>query len=325
MRKTKEQKQNTNKGITLIALIITIIVMLILVAVTITVAVNGGLFEHAGQAVGDTQNAIDEEKELANLEVNMTVDELIDKYTGGSDETGVKIGDYVSNYPVEYTNVATAYDLNTGEEKGYYPRDEFTGWRVLSKETDDSGNTYVKLISAGVPLSYYQPFESGASATSVTNLTTGFLTTEINSSTMENYKFYKCGFNVGDSTNLNNIFANLFTDKVEALTKEDIDFVTKTTTHELTLLNDAKYSDLLVVPCKGTESNKYCRTWLATPRDSDTVLYCTFETGELYSVYVGGYTHGAIGIRPVVTLKSSVKFTPASQKINNTTTWQLSF
>ena len=42
-------------GITLIALVITIIVMLILVAVTITMAINGGLFENAGRAVGETK------------------------------------------------------------------------------------------------------------------------------------------------------------------------------------------------------------------------------------------------------------------------------
>ena len=47
-----------NKGITLIALIITIIVMLILVSVTISMAVNGGLFEQAGRAVSQTNNAL---------------------------------------------------------------------------------------------------------------------------------------------------------------------------------------------------------------------------------------------------------------------------
>ena len=46
-----------NKGISLIVLVITIIVMLILVAVTITMAVNGGIFEYAGNAVGETNNA----------------------------------------------------------------------------------------------------------------------------------------------------------------------------------------------------------------------------------------------------------------------------
>lgn len=54
------------KGITLIALVITIIVMLILVAVTITMAVNGGLFNYAGKAAGETNNAIDAEQQLGS-------------------------------------------------------------------------------------------------------------------------------------------------------------------------------------------------------------------------------------------------------------------
>lgn len=62
----------TEKGITLIALVITIIVMLILVAVTITMAVNGGLFDYAGKAAGDTNNAIKAEGELGTGLVNVT-------------------------------------------------------------------------------------------------------------------------------------------------------------------------------------------------------------------------------------------------------------
>ncbi|MGN1301002.1 MAG: hypothetical protein ACI4U9_00460 [Clostridia bacterium] len=68
MRTTNDTK---NKGITLIALIITIIVMLILVAVTINMAINGGLFEKSGQAVGETKNEINKEKELANGRVKI--------------------------------------------------------------------------------------------------------------------------------------------------------------------------------------------------------------------------------------------------------------
>ena len=64
-------KARQNKGITLIALVITIIVMLILVAVTISMAVNGGLFDYAGKAVGETQNAIDKEQELGNGRINV--------------------------------------------------------------------------------------------------------------------------------------------------------------------------------------------------------------------------------------------------------------
>ena len=59
-------KARQNKGITLIALVITIIVMLVLVGVTIQMAINGGLFENAGEATGKTQNAINAEQQLAN-------------------------------------------------------------------------------------------------------------------------------------------------------------------------------------------------------------------------------------------------------------------
>ena len=65
------KKEKKNKGITLIALVITIIVMLILVAVTIQIAVNGGLFEYAGRAAGDTKNAIDEENNLSTGRVEI--------------------------------------------------------------------------------------------------------------------------------------------------------------------------------------------------------------------------------------------------------------
>ena len=91
---TKVKKlKNTNKGITLIALIITIIVMLILVGVTISMAVNGGLFEKAGEAVGDTQNAINAEQQLANGEINVggVLYDSIDDYVKGIPSTGVKI------------------------------------------------------------------------------------------------------------------------------------------------------------------------------------------------------------------------------------------
>ena len=83
MKKTKELK-NKN-GITLIALVITIIVMLILVAVTISMAINGGLFDYAGKATGDTKNAINEEQQLANggITIDGTYYNSIDDYIAG--------------------------------------------------------------------------------------------------------------------------------------------------------------------------------------------------------------------------------------------------
>ena len=88
MKITKEFSRK-NSGITLIALIITIIVMLILVAVTVTMAVNGGLFEQAGNAGRQTNEARDKELELAT---GMTLQELINKYatTSGSDSLCAK-------------------------------------------------------------------------------------------------------------------------------------------------------------------------------------------------------------------------------------------
>ena len=76
------KKLKTQKGITLIALVITIIVMLILVAVTISMAINGGLFEKAGKATGDTKNAMDAEQQLADgrLQIDGKTYASIDDY-----------------------------------------------------------------------------------------------------------------------------------------------------------------------------------------------------------------------------------------------------
>ena len=91
------KKIKRNSGITLIALIITIIVMLILVSVTISMAINGGLFEKAGQAVSDTQNAIDKEQILANgrVQIGGIWYDSIDDYIKGiesEDQSGTTTG-----------------------------------------------------------------------------------------------------------------------------------------------------------------------------------------------------------------------------------------
>ena len=81
------KKLKTQNGITLIALVITIIVMLILVAVTISMAINGGLFEKAGKATGDTKNAMNAEQALASGQI--TIDgktyASIDDYLAGKE------------------------------------------------------------------------------------------------------------------------------------------------------------------------------------------------------------------------------------------------
>ena len=72
------QFPTSQKGITLIALVITIIVMLILVSVTISMAINGGLFEYAGRAVSETENAKKQEQGLADGDY---IDKMVGEYT----------------------------------------------------------------------------------------------------------------------------------------------------------------------------------------------------------------------------------------------------
>ena len=121
---------SAQKGITLIALVITIIVMLILVAVTITMAVNGGLFEYAGRAGTQMNGAIVNEQELANLEANMTVNELINKYTdsqGGNTITFTLAG-------VSYTVAAgTTWGEWIGTLGDGYGTETREGWTYVIK------------------------------------------------------------------------------------------------------------------------------------------------------------------------------------------------
>ena len=103
MKETKDLR--TNEGITLIALVITIIVMLILVGVTISMAVNGGLFNYAGKASGETKNALSAEGQLADggIEVDgvwyNSIDEYLETKNGGEAvETISKETEYVGCY-----------------------------------------------------------------------------------------------------------------------------------------------------------------------------------------------------------------------------------
>ena len=72
MRKLKESKLQSSKGITLIALVITIIVLLILVGVTIaSITGENGILSQATRAKEETEKATDrEQRELAMLEAS---------------------------------------------------------------------------------------------------------------------------------------------------------------------------------------------------------------------------------------------------------------
>lgn len=131
--------------------------------------------------------------------------------TEGVDYSQLHVGDYISNYPVQYDNVGTS---SNGTIKGNIPQDKYKAWRILSIE-GEGDNAYVKLVSAGVPLNYYH---YNTSATSVENLTTKFFNTSIESSRTQ-YKFYKCGFKTASGTEITDInsLKGLFTNEFTAI------------------------------------------------------------------------------------------------------------
>ena len=210
----------------------------------------------------------------------------------------VKVGDYV-NYPVYYDNVSNDDSFVS----------TYKGWRVISKDVDIDGNAAVgtvNLVSAGVPLTYYN---GSTSRTSVKNLAIKFLTTPFHASNSDAYR--KTGFNPYQT--LTQIFTNKYTDtyandtsvtyptystktvtgtksagtlKVRAMTQDDIKLITGLS------LSEASYQELFKI------DEEY---WLAS----------AYNSPELWYVYSGGGVSSSFndekGVRPVVSLKSDIK------------------
>lgn len=202
----------------------------------------------------------------------------------------VKVGDYV-NYPVSYENVL-GQDL--------------TGWRVLSV---DHATDTVKLISSGTPLTYYHPSNTDTSVASIKAITEDFLQTEFSvvASTVEDYKFIKSGFDTRKM--LEKVFLNKYTsttDTVRTIKAEDIYDITglsamaSGTTMDL---SNSKYNNLFV------NGSTY---WIANANGSS--LWNIQTDGS-----VSSNVTSELGIRPVVTLKSSVK----TSGYDNTGRWNI--
>ena len=108
------KKAQKNKGITLIALIVTIIIMLILVAVTIGLTVRGGLFQYAGNAVGDTNASkayeeLDLVKMAWNIEDKTNINANIATFLEDEKNKG-NIDDYVDLGEGIYTITKDGYE-----------------------------------------------------------------------------------------------------------------------------------------------------------------------------------------------------------------------
>jgi len=228
----------------------------------------------------------------------------------------VSVGDYV-NYPVNYSNVATnssgGYLVSTSSA--------YTGWRVLSIE-GSGDDKYVRLVTAGIPMTYVHYAGSGTGTKSVTAITTNFFSTPINS-TSTNYNFRRCGFKNSSSATITTISAlkTLFTNSytqissnipiVQAMTKADLDKVWGKTTENGEYI---KTNNLIAIPSQ--TSGYYAAYHLATYHKYDNDGY-----DYLWNVrYAGGvvFTDSEHGIRPVVSLKASVETTGQDSDV-----WQL--
>ena len=235
------------------------------------------------------------------------------------------VGSYV-NYSVDYANVAT-YD----EE--YIPKDEYAGkWRILDLGAQNSDGTYgteenpVRIVSAGVPLSYCYGTETSKN---LTDLTTGFFSTPINTETKTNYNYYKCGFknesitltNINDVKSLfnNNLTAkNGEIPKVQSMSKADLDKVYDPTgasvTRSYTEVYDEKYDEMLALH---NRSMWYACYWIT---NGNGYLWCVGQYGSTdYRGSTSSERDRAYGVRPVVTLVPNISITKGTNG-----TWNLS-
>ena len=126
------KKQNSKKGITLIALVITIILMLILAAVVITIAVNGGLFEYAGRAARETEIARDFELHAIDEYVDL-IEDMIPIWEGKEESQN---GQLV--LPVSLNDCAYYYKLQIESEK-------YTGPAILNVYSIQDGQYFGKI------------------------------------------------------------------------------------------------------------------------------------------------------------------------------------
>lgn len=249
----------------------------------------------------------------------------------GTTEGKMHIGDYV-NYPVYYNNVISNVNKWSSIENSV-PADAYNGWRVLSIN-GTGNNQYIRLVSAGVPLNYYH---ASNSATSIENLTTRFFNTLINTTTLTDYTFYKCGFksaqngtivsNISDVMALfNNVYTAKYAEgenasytddtllqtftnsnvtgqpKVQSMTKADFDAAWGTTIQQTTNL---KSNDLLAIPCKSPDEDKCASIFCASAYTMNGGnLWFLGSSGKMGGVVMSG----AYGVRCVVSLNSNVKY-----------------
>lgn len=345
MKELKNQIFKNQNAITLIALVITIVVLLILAGVTIVTLIgDNGLLTKAGEAKNTTESAAELEKiELAviaaqdkkNFLSKDSITNSLINYFGNDvkltenapwifegaynnyfiyedgnvkikeDYSKLSIGDYI-NYPVKYENL---FSYNNQ----YKPKDEYSGWRILSIDTQ---NNTVRIVSAGIPLTYYAPYDN---TIPVQELNNNFLNINFN-----NYGFKDSNNNfIDNSSNLLNLFTNKYTStqneipQVSSLKKEDIQAIIG----NLSWGSSVKSNDLFAIPCNNLNEGDFSFYWLSSPYLGKQQLWAIYNDGNMKNQ--NGQT---LGIRPVVTLKGNIQFNQdVENSSDNRVVWNINF
>ena len=298
-----------SKGITLIALVITIIVMLILVTVTITMAVNGGLFTYAGRAKGDTQNEINAEQELANLESNMTTEQLIAKYTTS------QAGGKVALSTITASNYGDYIDL--GQSVVGDSESTSDDWRIIYNDT--TNNVVYAILSDYLPTDNAAVTASGLNKSGTyvvySNTSEDDLLSKLNSTTAWQTlipETLRSSVQVKGAVTAEILMASYNAKYNTNLNYTDFPYLR-------TNPNDSSSSiDTLYMPRPTAYFSGYngCYGyWLASP--SNAVGWCV----ECRGFMSYGYDDYDLGVCPVVSLPSNVQVT--SSTTNGVTVWSL--
>lgn len=284
----------SQKGITRIQFLIVVFVLLILAGISLYIATDGKIFKpKTNKSNQNNENLIQNNEQEEEIETPERIED--------ADISELSIGDYISNYPVKYNNVNSNAISRTG-------------WRIAGIEQNGE-NSYVKLIAEGAPLvySFSGKYDSNEVYLKMKN---EFLTAD----------YTKKGV-VG---NLVNAFSNNYTETVGLMTKKDVDNIYKAVTGKN---ETVKYTSTMN-GSDGTEVSGMDLLDIGTSYyiidESKPNRCCFFGGDRLYDPVVAfnsymNVTWNNYTVRPVVTLKSDVKFREAEKKLKNSTTWELYF
>ncbi len=340
----------SNKAITLVALIITIIILLILAGVTLSMVLgDNGLINKAQSSVDKYQESATNEQTLLNsieeyIDSKMNVVPMVEVGDifdpTGTVEGKLHVGDFIGNYSAgnwdgtngtEYKKLSntggTAPNNSTdkpssnfqfggftstasrdGNATPYntsyaYVTDKATGQAVTGWRVFDVTDGKITLISAGCPEDYYHPYLSGGNYAYISEyILTGNINSSANASSLglgTTYKPRDWSMYLSSAYKTTGTATVLTFDKLKAwYTKYMGVTLAYNDSTSFGAINGTKYESLI---------DNYSYYWLSSAGNPDYV-FCVTPS----NCYVTYYSYGAFGVRPLVTLPSSVKINPTS-------------